>query len=220
MFLNHYNEVFFDYASLGMNAIQINDNSVEPSKVVCIGRNYVDHIKELNNAMPDQPVIFVKPNSAISDHIIFDDVDEIHYEGEISFVIKDKQISAVGFGLDMTKRDVQSTLKSKGLPWERAKAFDGSAVFSEFKTFDGNVDDLSLELMINDQLIQQGGCSLMLYKPKDILQEVDSFMTLEDGDVIMTGTPAGVGKVKLGDQFVGKILEKGKVIVEQTWLVG
>ena len=202
-----------------MNNIQIEDGTLQPSKVVCIGRNYVAHIEELNNVVPDQPVIFIKPNSAISDEIHFQDEEEIHYEGEISFVIKDNQISAVGFGLDLTKRAVQSKLKEKGLPWERAKAFDASAIFSEFKTIVGNIKDLRLELYINGELIQKGGCELMLFKPDTILKDVSSFLTLENGDVIMTGTPAGVGKINAGDEFVGKIFSVDQLIIEKTWLV-
>ncbi|MEH6457198.1 MAG: fumarylacetoacetate hydrolase family protein [Cocleimonas sp.] len=199
--------------------MQIEDETLQPSKVVCIGRNYVAHIEELNNAIPDQPVIFIKPNSAISDNINLNGEDEIHYEGEISFVIKNNQISAVGFGLDLTKRTVQSKLKAKGLPWERAKAFDGSALFSEFKTLNGSIETLRLELHINGELIQQGGCDLMLFKPDAILKDVSSFLTLEDGDVIMTGTPAGVGQIKSGDEFVGKIFSADQLLVDRTWLV-
>ena len=150
---------------------------------------------------------------------IYTEEMKFHYEGEISFVIKNKKISAVGIGLDLTKRVVQKKLKNKGLPWERAKAFDGSALFSEFKTFDGNVDGLNLELHLNGKLVQQGGCELMLFKPDFILNEVKSFLTLEDGDVIMTGTPSGVGKINLGDEFVGKIFSSDELLVEKKWLV-
>ena len=202
-----------------MNAIQSDSKAIYPSKVVCIGRNYVAHINELNNDVPDQAVIFLKPNSAISSEIYHNAVDEIHYEGEISFLIESGKISAVGFGLDLTKRDIQTALKAKGLPWERAKAFDNSAVFSEFKSFKGNIDDLRMELYINGELVQQGGCNLMLFKPQSILAEVKSFLTLEDGDVIMSGTPSGVGKVNSGDEFIGKVFEQNELIVEHHWLV-
>ena len=181
-----------------MKNILCQNKNIQPSKVVCIGRNYVAHIEELNNAVPEQPVIFIKPNSAISTEIVLTGNDEIHYEGEICFVINNNKISAVGFGLDLTKRAVQSDLKAKGLPWERAKAFDGAAVFSDFVVLETKVDDLSLELTINGKLIQQGGCALMLFKPDEILEDVSSFVTLEDGDIIMTGTPAGVGKLNIG----------------------
>ncbi len=190
-----------------------------PSKIVCIGRNYVDHIKELGNEIPKEPVIFIKPNSAISTDIHSGEPDEIHFEGELSILIRAGELAAVGFGLDLTKRELQSSLKAKGLPWERSKAFDGAAVFSDFVTFNGQVNNLRLELYINEQLVQQGGCELMMYKPDEIIAEVKSFLTLEDGDLIMTGTPAGVGPLQAGDRFSGKIFEKDKLIVEASWVV-
>jgi 2-keto-4-pentenoate hydratase/2-oxohepta-3-ene-1,7-dioic acid hydratase in catechol pathway len=202
-----------------MNSIKIHNKNITPSKVVCIGRNYVDHIKELNNETPTEPVIFMKPNSSISNEIHFNEIEEVHYEGEICFSIKDGQIDAVGFGLDLTKREVQSKLKAKGLPWERAKAFDGSAVLSNFVSIDGSVDELYLELYINDELTQKGGVELMLYKPDEIIKEIQSFCTLEDGDVIMTGTPKGVGKIPKGAHFHGKILNMDELLLDSIWVV-
>jgi len=190
-----------------------------PSKIVCIGRNYVEHIKELGNEIPVEPVIFLKPNSAIADTIRSGAPGEIHYEGEISFIIRCGQPAAVGFGLDLTRRDLQSRLKAKGLPWERAKAFDGAAVFSEFVSYGGVVDELRLELYINDRLVQQGGCELMMYKPADIIDEVKHFLSFEDGDIVMTGTPAGVGEVHAGDRFEGKILAGDKLVTGAKWVV-
>jgi 2-keto-4-pentenoate hydratase/2-oxohepta-3-ene-1,7-dioic acid hydratase in catechol pathway len=201
-----------------MKSINLNNKQLTPSKVICIGRNYVDHVKELNNEMPTEPVIFMKPNSSLSDELRFNSKDAIHYEGEICFVVQAGKLSAVGFGLDLTKREIQNNLKSKGLPWERAKAFDGSAVFSEFVNFE-SINDLKLELFINDKLIQAGGYDLMLYKPDDVYKEINSFMTLKDGDVIMTGTPKGVGKINMGDVFLGKIFSKDKLLVEHKWIV-
>ena len=198
-----------------MNNILIDDKEIKPSKVVCIGRNYVDHIKELNNETPDNMVFFNKPNSSISQELRFPkNFSSCHYEAEISFVIEENSISAVGFGLDLTLREVQSKLKDKGLPWERAKAFDGSAVFSHFVPFNDSVDDLSVELYINGELKQKGGVDLMINKPLDIIKEVRTFMSFEDGDILMTGTPSGVGKFVVGDIFVGKILKGDKVLVE------
>lgn len=202
-----------------MNPIKMDGKEICPSKIVCIGRNYVEHIKELNNEIPGEPVIFMKPNSSISNEIHSGKTDAIHYEGEISFLVKAGGIKAVGFGLDLTKREVQSRLKAKGLPWERAKAFDCSAVFSKFVSFDGNIDDLKMELYINGDLIQKGGCDLMLNKPNDLLKEVKTFLSFEDGDLIMTGTPKGVGVLKPGDRFQGKIFENKKMLVEDNWVV-
>ena len=202
-----------------MKSVKLYGKAVFPSKIVCIGRNYVDHIKELGNEIPKEPVVFIKPNSAISVEIHSSELDEIHFEGEISILIRAGALSAVGFGLDLTKRQLQSHLKSKGLPWERSKAFDGAAVFSYFVGFNGQVKNLRLELHINDRLVQQGGCELMMYKPDEIIAEVQSFLSLEDDDLIMTGTPAGVGPVHAGDRFCGRIFEKENLMVEASWVV-
>ena len=202
-----------------MNSIIFDGKDVYPSKIVCIGRNYVDHIEELHNEVPKQPVIFIKPNSSISSDVYSSKHDVIHYEGEISFLISSDKLKGVGFGLDLTKREVQSNLKSKGLPWERAKSFDKSAVFSEFVTFRGNISDLRMELYINGSLVQKGSCDLMLNKPDEILNEATGFLSFEDGDLIMSGTPKGVVPIKSCDKFNGKIFEKGKLLVEGFWVV-
>lgn len=202
-----------------MKNIIVNGKKVSPSKVVCIGRNYVEHIKELNNEMPDQAVIFVKPNSAICNEIISGSDEAIHYEAELSFIIQENIISGVGIGLDLTKRALQTKLKNKGLPWERAKAFDNSAVFSDFVNFKGELEKLSLQLFINDQLIQQANFDLMIYKPNEIITEVSSFMSFIDGDILMTGTPKGVGKINVNDVFVGKIFYAENLLVEKQWTV-
>ena len=202
-----------------MNNINYQGQKIQPSKIVCIGKNYMAHIEELNSAVPEEPVIFMKPNSAISNEITFDSEEEIHYEGEICLLIKDQKISAVGFGLDLTKRNVQTKLKKKGLPWERAKAFDGSALYSDFIPFSDKLETLRLELSINGEIKQQGGYELMLFKPDVILQEVKRFFTLEDGDIIMTGTPSGVGAINAGDEFVGKVFSGDNLLIEHSWAV-
>lgn len=203
-----------------MNSILISQKEIFPSKVVCIGRNYVDHIKELNNETPDSMVFFFKPNSSISNQLFFPkESASCHYEAEISFLIEENKISAVAFGLDLTLREVQSKLKAKGLPWERAKAFNNSAVFSEFKSFDGNLEDLSLELYINGELKQKGGVKLMLNKPQEIINELLEFSSFEDGDILMTGTPKGVGEFKARDIFLGKILLKDELLLKKRFEV-
>jgi 2-keto-4-pentenoate hydratase/2-oxohepta-3-ene-1,7-dioic acid hydratase in catechol pathway len=202
-----------------MKSVRLDGKVLFPSKIVCIGRNYVEHIRELGNEIPSEPVIFIKPNSAIADNIRSGAAGEIHYEGEISFIVRCGQPAAVGFGLDLTKRDLQSRLKAKGLPWERAKAFDGAAVFSEFVAYNGEAGDLRLELYINDRLVQQGGCELMIYKPSEIIGEVKGFLSFEDGDIVMTGTPAGVGEVRAGDRFEGKILAGDELVTRASWVV-
>ncbi|WP_072681491.1 fumarylacetoacetate hydrolase family protein [Arcobacter sp. LA11] len=203
-----------------MNKILLDNTEIYPSKVVCIGRNYTEHIAELNNETPDEAVFFFKPNSAISSEMIFPKGNEsCHYEAEISFIIEENKISAVGFGLDLTLREVQSKLKKKGLPWERAKCFHNSAVFSDFVNFSGDTSNLEVELYINDELKQKGGVSLMITKPQEIIDELLTFSSFEDGDILMTGTPKGVGQFDIGDVFVGKILCNEKVIVEKRFIV-
>ena len=199
-----------------MHTVIRENQAVVPSKIVCAGRNYVEHIAELDNEVPTEPVIFVKPNSALSEELRSDG-DDIHFEGEISFLLQNGQIDAVGFGLDLTRRAVQTSLKKQGLPWERAKAFDGSAVFSQFVRFDGNLEALRLELLINGQLAQHGGTPLMLFKPAQLLASIQSFMSLNDGDILMTGTPKGVGPVQRGAIFTGRIYSGNKLLVEQQW---
>ena len=203
-----------------MNKILIDNKEIYPSKVFCIGRNYTEHIAELNNETPDEMVFFIKPNSAISNTLVFPKGNEsCHYEAEISFVLEKNQIVAVGFGLDLTLREVQTKLKTKGLPWERAKAFDGAAVFSDFKAFDGNINKLSIQLFINDELKQDGNVSMMINKPSEIIKEANTFLSFEDGDIIMSGTPKGVGKFEIGDKFLGKILYEDKVLIQKEFIV-
>ena len=203
-----------------MNRILLKNSEIFPSKVVCIGRNYMEHIKELKNEIPEDMVFFIKPNSAISDKLIFPkNQNSCHYEAEISFLIEDNKITAVAFGLDLTLREVQNKLKNKQLPWERAKAFDGAAVFSKFVSFDGDISQLGIELFINGELKQKGDISMMINKPLDIIKEANSFLSFEDGDILMSGTPSGVGEFKRGDLFVGKILFENKIIVEEEFFV-
>lgn len=201
-----------------MHAITMDKANLTPSKIVCIGRNYAAHIEELGNEVPDDLVVFCKPNSAISETLHSHLEEPLHYEGELSFVVLGGELGGVGFGLDLTKRGLQSELKKKGLPWERAKSFDGAALFGPFTSITGNIQDLSLELNVDGRLRQAGGVELMMYKPAIILRELKKFMTLEEGDIIMTGTPAGVGKVLPGEKFEGKILSGGETLSSHFWV--
>jgi 2-keto-4-pentenoate hydratase/2-oxohepta-3-ene-1,7-dioic acid hydratase in catechol pathway len=132
--------------------------------------------------------------------------DVLHYEAELSFLYQAGKFTAVALGLDLTKRSVQSQLKAKGLPWERAKAFDGAAVFSDFVTIEDNtINQLCLSLEINNASKQKGGVDLMMVKPSDILKELQTFISLEEGDIVMTGTPKGVGIINAKDKFTGQV---------------
>lgn len=203
-----------------MNSIILDESEIFPSKVVCLGRNYSEHIKELNNETPDEMVFFIKPNSSISRKLIFPKGNiSCHYEAEISFLIEDNKITAVGFGLDLTLRDIQSKLKAKGLPWERAKAFDGAAVFSNFVPFNQDISKLGIELYINGKLRQKGDYSLMINKPDEIIHEARTFLSFEDGDILMSGTPSGVGEFNIGDRFVGKIYLGEELLIKEEFIV-
>lgn len=200
------------------NTIQYQEKSIHPSKVICVGRNYVEHIKELNNETPDSMVLFNKPNSAITNTLYYIQED-CRFEGEICFLIQNKHIEGIGFGLDLTKVNLQNKLKNKGLPWERAKGFNLSAVFSHFVPFNGNIEDIEMKLYINQTLVQHANYDLMIYKPAKILNEIQKFMTLEDGDIIMTGTPKGVTTYKKGDLFSASIYEKDTLLLKSDFYV-
>lgn len=201
-----------------MNTITVDGKVVTPSKIICIGRNYVEHIAELGNEVPDDMVVFTKPNSAISHTLVATQGEPIHYEGEICFMYEKGEFSAVGFGLDLTKRQLQGQLKAKGLPWERAKAFDGAAIFSDFTSINNMHENYEIQLTINDELTQKGDVSLMMYSPAIILKELALFMTLEDGDIVMTGTPKGVGVIHARDKFTGSIWLNDEALLLSSWV--
>jgi 2-keto-4-pentenoate hydratase/2-oxohepta-3-ene-1,7-dioic acid hydratase in catechol pathway len=201
-----------------MKTITFNSTFLTPSKVVCIGRNYVEHIHELNNEIPSSMVVFNKPNSAITDILRFISADT-RFEGEICFLMMGGEIAGIGFGLDLTKADIQNHLKTKGLPWERAKGFDGSAVLGDFVPLDAPLESLRMTLHINGALAQEATYELMIYKPLEMIEEIKSFMSFEDGDIIMSGTPKGVNTYKLNDEFIGRIYSNEKLLIENRWNV-
>ncbi|MEI7983032.1 MAG: fumarylacetoacetate hydrolase family protein [Bacteroidota bacterium] len=191
-------------------------------KIICIGRNYVDHIRELNNAIPSAPVFFLKPDTAI---LIRDRPfyypsfsHEIHYEAELVLKVckAGKNIQTkfagnyydeIGIGLDMTARDLQDSAKQKGLPWAIAKGFDQSAPLGKFlpKSFFSDLKNIPFHLDLNGNTVQKGNSNLMIYSFDDIISNASTYMTLRTGDLIYTGTPAGVGPVKQGDVLEGFI---------------
>ena len=194
-------------------------------KLICIGRNYVDHIDELKNEKPSSPVIFLKPDSAVilKNHPFFipDYSNDVHYEVEILIKIKKlgKSIDIkfshtyydeIGLGIDFTARDLQSELKKNGLPWEKSKAFDGSALIGKWvnKNEFNDLNNLNFSLKKNGTIVQFGNTSNMLWFIDELISEVSKFFTLKIGDVIFTGTPSGVGKVSENDLFEGFINEK------------
>lgn len=191
---------------------------VYPGKIVCVGRNYVAHIEELKNEKPSQMVVFMKPPSAVSNTLYSSLGETLHYESEICLMIGNGGYKGVGFGLDLTKRALQSELKQNGLPWERAKAFDGSALFSEFVNLPDSSKPLDIEMCVNGEVRQQGSSSMMLYPPNQILTELNDFISLQENDVIMTGTPSGVGQVNPGDHFSGQVSQRGVILTRAEWI--
>lgn len=190
-------------------------------KIICVGRNYVAHAKELGNETPTEPVIFLKPDSAILNakepFFIPDFSEDIHYEGELVVRINrigkhieerfaHKYYDEITVGIDFTARDLQAKLKEKGLPWELAKGFDRSAVLGQwYKKADFDLKNLQFYLYKNSAEVQHGDTSLMLFSIDKIIAFVSRYFTLKIGDVIYTGTPAGVGKVMPGDILSGKL---------------
>ncbi|MDP4606075.1 MAG: fumarylacetoacetate hydrolase family protein [Flavobacteriaceae bacterium] len=191
-------------------------------KLICIGRNYVDHIEELNNERPAEPVVFIKPDSSVlpkeQDFYIPSFTSDVHHEVEVLVKIKKvgKHIDVefahtyydeIGLGIDFTARDVQQKLKDKGLPWEKAKGFDGAAVIGQWvdkKTL-GNLGELPFGLVKNGQWVQQASTALMLWSIDELIAHVSTYFTLKKGDIIFTGTPAGVSRVQEGDVLEGYI---------------
>ncbi|PCJ96973.1 MAG: 2-hydroxyhepta-2,4-diene-1,7-dioate isomerase [Flavobacteriaceae bacterium] len=191
-------------------------------KIICIGRNYVDHINELGNERPNEPVVFIKPDSSVlpkeQDFYIPEFSNDVQYEVEVLVKIKkvgkhiDEKFAhtyydEVGLGIDFTARDLQSQLKAKGLPWEKAKGFDGAAVIGKWlpKTNFEDLNKLNFSLRKNEELVQEGNTSLMLWKIDELIAHVSSYFMLKKGDVIFTGTPAGVGKISTNDYLSGKL---------------
>lgn len=202
-----------------MNSVIVDNTKVIPNKVVCIGRNYVEHIRELNNEIPDDMVMFNKPNSAISDILNSFHQEPLHYEAELCFLIKNGCYYAVGLGLDLTKRSLQSQLKAKGLPWERAKAFDHSAVFTPFVSLQGiSIDTLSFQLLINGQQVQEASIALMMYSPEVIRKALLEYTQLQDNDIVMTGTPKGVGQVESGSEFELLLFSADTLLMKHKWV--
>ncbi|MBB1148949.1 MULTISPECIES: fumarylacetoacetate hydrolase family protein [unclassified Myroides] len=189
-------------------------------KIICVGRNYVEHIAELNNERPDEPVLFIKPDTALLGKefpfVIPEFSQDIHFEAEVVVKITkvgkyinakfaSKYYEQVSVGIDFTARDLQSKLKEKGLPWEKAKAFDNSAFVGDFiaKETLGSLDQLAFSLKQNGTVVQQATTDQMIWKIDELIAEISKYFTLKTGDLIFTGTPAGVGRVAPGDSLEG-----------------
>ena len=191
-------------------------------KLICIGRNYTAHIEELENERPKDPVVFIKADSAVlpkeQDFYLPPFSNNVHHEVELlvkitkvgKHIAKEfahKYYDEVSLGIDFTARDIQDELKSKGLPWEKAKSFDGSAVIGKWvsKSNYNNLDQLSFSLKKNNEVVQSASSELMLWKIDELISYVSQFFTLKKGDIIFSGTPSGVGKIEAGDVLEGFI---------------
>jgi 2-keto-4-pentenoate hydratase/2-oxohepta-3-ene-1,7-dioic acid hydratase in catechol pathway len=192
-------------------------------KIICVGRNYLKHIEELQNEKPTEPVIFIKPDSALlrnnAPFFVPDFTQEVHYEVELVLKIKKlgrhipeqfamDYVEYIGLGIDFTARDLQSKLKAKGLPWEKAKGFDHSAAISKFIPIPQNLDNLNFSLEKNGNIVQQGNTGQMIHKIPQLISHISEYFTLKIGDYIFTGTPEGVGPVMKNDELVGKIEDR------------
>lgn len=195
-------------------------------KILCVGRNYVNHAKELGNEVPKEPVIFMKPDSALMRQrdafYIPDFTNDVHYEAElvVRFMRLGKNIESkfapkyyqeITLGLDLTARDVQSQLKAKGLPWEKAKAFDQSAVVGDWLKLEELPETIHFQLYKNGELVQDGNSEHMLFSIPQLVEHCSSYFTIKIGDLLFTGTPEGVGPVKAGDVLEGFI--EGKKVL-------
>lgn len=189
-------------------------------KIICIGRNYANHIEELQNERPTEPVIFIKPDSAIllKQHpfVLPEFSEDVQHEIEVIVKINKvgkyidakfahKYYDEISVGIDFTARDLQNTLKAKGLPWEKAKAFDGSAVIGDFlpKSQFSSLENLTFELRNNNEIVQEGNVNMMLWKIDELIAYVSQYFTLKIGDIIFTGTPKGVAAVQPNDVLEG-----------------
>lgn len=188
-------------------------------KIFCVGRNYPEHARELNNAIPDAPVIFMKPPTALlkgNDFYLPEFSKDIHYECELVYRVgkngkhieekfASKYVNGITVGIDFTARDIQSEQKKKGLPWEIAKAFDNSAVISEFVEIQllKNLSSIKFQMKKNGEIVQEGDSAEMIFTIEKIISYLSVYFTLQQGDLIFTGTPAGVGPISIGDKLEG-----------------
>lgn len=207
-------------------------------KIVCVGRNYAAHAKELNNPIPNEPILFIKPASSAvpfaPNFTISEDLGSVHYELEVAILIGKPLsnatpeqvadgIAGVGLALDLTLRDLQARLKEKGHPWERAKSFDGACPMTDFVSIDSSnpADWQALELILekNGQIQQQGHSADMLFSILPLIAHMSEQFSLQAGDVILTGTPAGVGPLTIGDGLVGSLLLADKTLLTSVTVV-
>lgn len=197
--------------------MQCGENTFEPSKIVCVGRNYVKHIEELNNEFPEHMVLFQKSPDVVSDTLITP-LQSCRFEAEVTLLLYREKLIGIGAGLDLTLDKEQAYLKSKGLPWERAKNFKNSACFTKFIPFsdDAALGKLELKLFKNETLQQHAKSPLMIYSYQKIIKQSQEVFGLPEYTLIMTGTPEGVESFECGDSFRFELIADAKTLLEQT----
>lgn len=197
--------------------IEFDGTEIRPGKVVCVGRNYVEHIHELGNEFPPEMVLFCKPASSVSRELVVPR-ESRRFEGELCLLMgPGGTVKGVGLGLDLTLDKVQNRLKEKGLPWERAKAFKNSALFSRFIPLEHDLATMAFRLEKNGETVQEAPVTLMIYPPEEILAQAEGVFGLEEDDLVMTGTPKGVGGFEEGDLFEGVLCAEGEELLRCSW---
>ena len=210
------------------------DTGFKAGKVVCVGRNYVDHVKELNNAMPSEPLLFIKPASSVCNAntvvALAQDLGEHHFEAELALLVGKPLnrntidnyqdcIAGLGVAFDLTLRDKQTELKEQGYPWEMAKAYDNACPVSAFVPFKNEpLNQLRYEFYLNNALQQRGDTANMMFPIETLLKQIVRYFSLEAGDIVLTGTPKGVGKFQQGDEF--KLLLGDKLVASGSIQLG
>ena len=213
-----------------MHTVKLGNKDIPVGKIVCIGRNYIEHIRELGSQIPDKPVIFIKPASSIIGEggtiVIPPHSSDCHHEVELAVLIGTEaknidannaldHVSGYAVALDLTLRDIQGTQKEKGLPWEIAKAFDTACPLSAFVAAEqvGNPQELQIRLTVNDDVRQDGNTGDMMRSVAELIAAASEYFTLEAGDILLTGTPSGVGRIVSGDQLFAEIEKVGTLSV-------
>ena len=196
----------------------LNNQEVTIAKIICIGKNYTDHIKEMGDATPSEMVLFAKPVTSANTEIVLPK-ESFRFEAEISLLMRKREIVGLGIGLDMTLDKIQKNLKDNGLPWERSKGFKNSGVYSDFvSVVDINQSQIELKFYVNETLKQHAQSSQMVYDISRIVNECENVFGLNTYDIIMTGTPSGIDTLKEGDKCRGELYHKGELILQKEWV--
>ena len=196
----------------------LDNQAINIAKIICIGKNYTDHIKEMGDATPSEMVLFAKPVTSANTELILPK-KSFRFEAEICLLMNEQKIIGIGIGLDMTLDEIQKDLKNNGLPWERSKGFKNSGIYSDFVSV-SNIDQSQIELKfyVNDNLKQHAKSSQMVYSISHIVDECESVFGLNTYDIIMTGTPSGIDTLREGDKCRGELYHQGELVLQKEWV--